>query len=94
MTVRQPASETISLYEIYLSLDKQINYLVDILSYVISSISAHLCKIFAASGRTKNHKKNPMFPKMENLDILQIQINENLVIVVLLTLSYYKSVKY
>ena len=31
---------------------------------------------------------------MENLDILQIQINENLVIVVLLTLSYYKSVKY
>ena len=35
-----------------------------------------------------------MFPKMENLDILQIQINENLVIVVLLTLSYYKSVKY
>ena len=31
---------------------------------------------------------------MENLDILQIQINENLVIVVLLTLSYHKSVKY
>ena len=31
---------------------------------------------------------------MENLNILQIQINENLVIVVLLTLSYYKSVKY
>ena len=31
---------------------------------------------------------------MENLDILQIQINENLVIAVLLTLSYYKSVKY
>ena len=31
---------------------------------------------------------------MENLDILQIQINENPVIVVLLTLSYYKSVKY
>ena len=31
---------------------------------------------------------------MENLDILQIQINENLVIVVLLTLSYYKSAKY
>ena len=57
MTVRQPASETISLYEIYLSLDKQINYLVDILSYVISSISAHLCEIFTASGRTKNHKK-------------------------------------
>ena len=57
MTVRQAASETIPLYEIYLSLDKQINYLVDILSYVISSISAHLCKIFAASGRTKNHKK-------------------------------------
>ena len=31
---------------------------------------------------------------MENLDILQIQINKNLVIVVLLTLSYYKLVKY
>ena len=31
---------------------------------------------------------------MENLDILQIQINENPVIVVLLTLSYYKLVKY
>ena len=31
---------------------------------------------------------------MESLDILQIQINKNLVIVVLLTLSYYKLVKY